>query len=102
MDYWGVSSKKIALIFNEKNIKSNECIISNRNRGIEDFIGSKDVCFLPFQSLHKKNKRPFYVALMERSTKKGLPNNCDKVHTEEIQMNFSKEKLVMAKIFKCN
>jgi hypothetical protein len=40
--------------------------------------------------------------LMERSTKKGLPNNCDKIHSEEIQMNFSKENLVMAKIFKCN
>ena len=102
LDYWGVSSKKIALIFNEKNMKSNECIISNRNRGIEDFIINEDVCFLPFQSLHKKNIRPFYVALMERSTKKGLPNNCERIHSEEIKMNFSRESLVLAKVFKCN
>ena len=102
LDYWGVSSKKLALIFNKKNMKPNECIISNRNRGIEDFIASKDVCFLSFQNLHKKNIRPFYVALMERSTKKGLPNNCDRIHSEEIKMNFSRESLVMAKVFKCN
>ena len=102
LDYWGVSSKKIAYFFNFKNIKSNECIISNRNRGIKDFIENKDICFLPFQDLHKKNTRPFYVALSERSTNKGLPNNCKNIHNERIQINFSKESLIMAKIFKCD
>ena len=53
LDYWGVSSKKIEYFFNIKNIKSNECIISNRNRGIKDFIKNKDNCYLHFQELHK-------------------------------------------------
>ena len=102
LDYWGVSSKKIAYFFNIKNLKSNECIISNRNRGIKDFIKNKDICFLPFQDLHNKNTRPFYVALMERGTNKGLPNNCKNIHNEKININFSNEILIMAKVFKCD
>ena len=102
LDYWGVSSKEIANFFNIKNIKSNECIISNRNRGIKDFIQNKDNCFLPFQDLHKKNARPFYVALMERGINKGLPNNCKNIHNEKININFSKESLIMARVFKCD
>ena len=102
LDYWGVSSKEIAYFFNAQNIKSNECIISNRNRGIKDFLKNKYNCFLPFQDLHKKNNRPFYVALMERGINKGLPNNCENIHNEQITINFSREKLIMAKVFKCN
>ena len=78
------------------------CIISNRNRGIKDFIINKKQCFIPFSNLHKKNTRPFYVALMERGTNKGLPNNCINVHNEKINLNFSKENLIMAKVFKCD
>ncbi len=102
LDYWGVSSKEIAFFFNSKNMKLNECIISNRNRGIKDFVKNKDICFLPFQELHKKNTRPFYVALMERATKKGIPNKCENIHNEKVNINFSKESLIMAKVFKCD
>ena len=101
LDYWGVSTKEIATIFNKKELKKNECVISNRNRGIEDFI-NQEVCFLPFQNLHQNNKRPFYVALVERGTQKGIPNNCMNIHNEEISINFSKENLILAKVFKCN
>ena len=33
---------------------------------------------------------------------KGVPNNCEKIYDENFKMNFSKEKLVVAKIFKCS
>ena len=102
LDYWGVSSKKIAFFLNKKNLDSDECVISNRNRGIKDFIENKNICFLPFNDLHKKNARPFYVALMERGTNKGLPNNCKNIHNEKININFSRENLIMAKVFKCD
>tara|TARA_X000001036_G_scaffold411320_1_gene423947 strand:- start:1430 stop:3010 length:1581 start_codon:yes stop_codon:yes gene_type:complete len=102
LDYWGVSSKKIALFLNKKNLKSGECIISNRNNGIRGYIKNKDLCLLPFEDLHKKNVRPFYVALMERFTDKGLPNNCQNIYNEKININFSKENLIMAKVFKCD
>ena len=65
-------------------------------------IQNKDNCFLPFQDLHKKNARPFYVALMERGINKGLPNNCKNIHNEKININFSKESLIMARVFKCD
>ena len=102
LDYWGVSSKKVAYFFNEKDLNSTECIISNRNNGIKDFIINKNICFKSFDNLHKINKRPFYVALMERATKKGLPNNCTNIHNEKTKINFSNEYLIMAKVYKCD
>ena len=84
------------------NLDQETCIISNRNNGIEAFTKDSNICFLPFNNLHANNKRPFYVVLMERSTNKGLPNNCNNIHNEKININLSKENLIMAKIFKCD
>ena len=68
-----------------------------------NFIGRKPEKFLiNFSKLHDKNKRPFYVALMERGVNKGVPNNCNLVFEEQIKLNFSKEKLTLAKVYKCN
>ena len=39
LDYWGVSTKEISNYFTKNENLSNECIISNRNRGIKDFGG---------------------------------------------------------------
>ncbi len=102
LDYWGVSSKNVARFFNKMNLDQETCIISNRNNGIEAFTKDSNICFLPFNNLHANNKRPFYVVLMERSTNKGLPNNCNNIHNEKININLSKENLIMAKIFKCD
>lgn len=102
LDYWGVSSKKIASFINQENIDENICIISIRDNGIKDFVENKKACFLPFSKLHQKNKRPFYVALTERSIKKGVPNNCTNIYNEKINLNFSRENLIMAKVFKCD
>ncbi len=102
LDYWGVSSKKIAKFLNKQNLNSNNCIIANRTDGIKSFIKNKNNCFLPIQSLHKKNARPFYIALIERGVGKGVPNNCDNIYVEKINMNFSKEDLILAKVYKCN
>ncbi len=102
LDYWGVSTKNIAKFFNKKNLDSDNCIISNRNKAIESFVNKKNICFKPFSNLHLKNKRPFYVVLMERNTNKGLPNNCINIHNEQVRINFSRENLVMAKVFKCD
>jgi hypothetical protein len=62
----------------------------------------KDLCFINFNELHKKNLRPFYVILIERTLKKGIPNKCYEVHTENIKMNFSEERIDLAKIYKCD
>jgi hypothetical protein len=100
-DYWGVSTRNISNYINSKNIKSNECVISSRNEAIKIFT-KKDLCFVNFKELHKKNLRPFYVVLIERTLKKGIPNNCSEVHTENIKMNFTNEKIDLAKVYKCN
>ena len=65
-------------------------------------VHDDNFCFLSFDKLHANNIRPFYVILMERSTNKGLPNNCTNIHNEKININFSRENLIMAKIFKCS
>ena len=102
LDYWGVSTKKIAEFLNEEKIDEKSCIISNRNNGIEYFIKNQNTCFKKFDQLHKKNIRPFYVAFTERFTKKGTPNNCTLVYEEKVKINFTKENLILAKVFKCD
>lgn len=100
LDYWGASTKNISNYF-KSNVKNNACIITNRNDAINKLIpGVK--CLVDFKKLHNKNQRPFYVALMERGVNKGTPTNCELVFKEEKSLNFSKEKVVLAKVFKCN
>ncbi len=99
-DYWGLSTRRISNYFNENSL-GNECIISNRNKSIEEFVENKNACFLNFRKLHQNNKRPFYVVLVERALRKGLPNNCKNIHNEIININFSKQDIIVAKIFKC-
>ncbi len=101
LDYWGVSTKKIANFLNSEKLDEATCVISNRNNGIEYFMRNQENCFKNFKNLHKKNKRPFYVALSERSINKGIPNNCNLVFEDQLKINFSKENLVLAKVFKC-
>ena len=101
LDYWGVSTKNIANFIRSKNIQSGECIISNRNDGIKIFL-KNNIFYKKLNELHKKNLRPFYVALVERGLKKGLPNNCTNIHNESFKINFSDEKIIVAKVFKCD
>ena len=85
-----------------ENLNRDTCIISTRNDGIKYFLKQQDICFKPFKDLHKKNKRPFYVALIERTINKGLPNNCNLRQSYSTKINFSKEDIVVAKIFECS
>ncbi len=101
LDYWGVSTKKISNFLNKENLDRKSCIISNRNEGLKVFTIDKNRCFKSFTELHKNNERPFYVALLERGLNKGVPNKCDNIHNEKISINFSKEKLTLAKIYVC-
>ena len=101
-DYWGVSTKKVAQYFNENKLSNKVCLISNRNNGIKYFLNQQNTCLKPLSDLYKKNKRPFYVALTERSLKKGTPNKCDLINEQSININFSNEKILLAKIYKCN
>ncbi len=100
LDYWGVSTKKISNYLKSNNL-DNDCMITNRNDAIDTLIPG-DKCLIDFKKLHDKNQRPFYVALMERGLNKGTPINCDLIYKEEISINFSSEKIVLAKVFKCN
>ena len=100
-DYWGVSTRKVADYFNKNNLNNNGCIISNRSDGIKYFLKEQNRCFKSFSDLHKKNVRPFYVVLTERALNKGVPNNCQIIHEEQIKINFSQEKVSLAKVFKC-
>ena len=100
LDYWGASTKNISK-FLKSNIKNNSCMITIRNDASNTLIPG-DKCLIDFKNLHDKNKRPFYVALMERGVNKGTPTNCDLIFKEEKNINFSKEKVVLAKVFKCN
>jgi len=101
-DYWGASTKNIANVLNNNVNNKDACIISNRNDGINYFIKDNNKCFKPFNDLYKKNERPFYIALTERSLRKGSPNNCKLFHEEKIKINLSQENIVLAKILECN
>ena len=101
LDYWGASSRNIAEFFNEKKINKSNCIISNSNDALKPFL-SKNQCFNQFKTLHKSKERPFYVALIGRALDKGVPNGCKIIHEETRYLNFSKEKLFLARIFRCD
>ena len=101
LDYWGASSRNIAEFFNEKKINKSNCIISNNNDALKPFL-SKNQCFNQFKTLHKSKERPFYVALIGRALDKGVPNGCKIIHEETRYLNFSKEKLFLARIFRCD
>ena len=102
LDYWGASTKRVSDYLIKKNINDNVCIFSNRNDAIKAFNYDKNLCLKSLSELHKKNKRPFYVFLGERALKKGVPNNCKIAYSEQTNLNFSKEKLVLANIFLCD
>tara|TARA_E500000178_G_scaffold175633_1_gene174568 strand:+ start:341 stop:1918 length:1578 start_codon:yes stop_codon:yes gene_type:complete len=101
LDYWGSSTKNLSYYFKYNLHNKDECIISNRNHGIKTLLNKENVCFINFRDLHKKNNRPFYIALTERALKKGIPNNCENIFNEYFTMNFSREKIVVAKIYRC-
>ncbi len=101
LDYWGVSTKEVAN-FMDSLENNNECIISNRDNGIKFFLKNQQTCFIPFNNLHKKNKRPFYVIMTERFLKKGVPNRCNLIYSEKKKLNFSNENLNLAKIYRCD
>jgi GTP-sensing pleiotropic transcriptional regulator CodY len=104
LDYWGASTKNVAKFLYKEKLDKNSCIISNRNEALGYFLkkSRNHNCFISFRNLDKKNPRPFYVALMERKLNKGVPNKCAKIYEEKIQLNLSKEKIVLAKVFKCD
>ena len=101
LDYWGVSTKNIALFLNKEKNNKKACVISNRNNGIKYYTIDQNRCFKEFNKLHKKNEKPFYVALTERALRKGVPNGCKIINKEKIRINFSKEEIVLAKLYKC-
>ena len=100
-DYWGLASREISKYFNKKKDFKTKCIISNRNKAIESFLYTKNSCFINFRNLHNNNERPFYVVLAERALNKGVPNNCKKIYDEKFNMNFSRENVIVAKIYEC-
>ena len=102
LDYWGVSTKRVSDYFAEQNINKNICILSNRNDAIKAFNYNKNLCLKSLSELHKKNERPFYVFLGERALTKGLPNNCTIAYSEQTNLNFSKEKIILANVFLCD
>ena len=102
LDYWGASTRNVSDFFKNEKIDKTNCIISNRNEGLKYFLNNNfHKCFIDFKKLDKKNQRPFYVALLERKINKGLPNRCKEIYAESINLNFSKEKIVLAKIYEC-
>ena len=101
LDYWGASTMNVSK-FLKKDLKStNNCVISNRNQSIKS-LAPNIKCLIDFDKLHEKNNRPFYVVLLERNLNKGTPNNCILVMVEQRKLNFSSEKLNLAKVFKCD
>ena len=101
LDYWGVSTKEVANYIESIDYR-NSCLISNRNNGIKFFLKNQNTCVKSISELHKNNKRPFIIAMTERFIKKGVPNGCVLVHSETKKLNFSKENLILAKIYKCD
>ena len=101
LDYWGASTRKLADVIIDNNLIDEACLISNRNDAFDLLINQKK-CLISFKNLYKKNKRPFYVALLEKGVNKGTPNNCNLIFKEETKINFSNEKLVLAKLYRCD
>ena len=87
--------KNVASFKTETNATSSAVIPNNTTKAdTNTSLTAKD-------NIDKSNARPFYVALMERKLKKGTPNNCNLLYEESRYVNFSNEKVVLAKIFKC-
>ena len=103
LDYWGVSTKRVGKFLKNEISDNKICTISNRNDGISYYTNFNfNNCFIQFSELDKKQVRPFYVALLERKLNKGTPNGCKRIYEEKIKLNFSKEELILAKVFRCN
>ena len=61
LDYWGVSTRKIAYYFNSlEDVQG--CIISNRNEGIKAFLNKK-ICFL-----HPKSTSGVLIEICQKKT----------------------------------
>lgn len=101
-DYWGISTKLVANYFNKEKIGKKDCIISNRIDGISYFLNNENTCLKTLYEMHKKNNRPFYVALTERALNKGTPNKCDLVKVVSTKINFGTENISLATIYKCS
>ncbi len=101
LDYWSASSKRMSDYIKKKNIYNEACIITNRNEEI-NLLVPNNTCLINFSKLHSENKRPFYVALMGRGVNKGTPNNCNLIFQDVKNLNFSNEKLILAKLYQCN
>ncbi len=101
LDYWGASTKKVASVINQNRLNVEACLITNRNDALELLLPG-DKCLIEFKNLHQKQTKPFYVALFERGINKGVPNNCRLFFEEKKRVNFSNEKLTLAKIYKCD
>lgn len=101
LDYWGVASKPTAEFIKKNSKNSNECIVTIRPNGIKPFV-NQNHCILEFNNLHNKVERPFYVSFTERTLNKSTPNNCKLIFKETKSVNFSKEKLIMAKVYRCD
>ena len=98
LDYWGASTKRVGKFLKNEITDNKICIISNRNDGISYYTDiNLNNCFIPFSELDKKQSRPFYVALLERKLNKGIPNGCEKVYEEKLNLISQKRNLYLRK-----
>lgn len=105
VDYWGISNKKLQKhIINMKQTKkiSNDiCIFGDGYTSA--FLEKKGfVCFKSYSEIDAPKARPFVAYQNLRNLKRNSPNNCELMHEEKYSYSFSRQKIIVGKVWYCN
>ena len=105
IDYLGISNKnlqkKILNYSKKNNIKSDVCIYGNKYAPafLEKFSFS---CFQSYSELDAAKIRPFFAYQNVRNMKRSDPKDCDLILKEHYNYTFSKQKIVVGKLWYCD
>lgn len=105
VDYWGISNKNLQKhIINmkqTKKISNDTCIFGDGYTSA--FLEKKGyVCFKSYSEIDAPKPRPFVAYQNLRNLKRNSPNNCELMHEEKYSYSFSKQKIIVGKVWYCN
>ena len=105
IDYLGISNKNIQneiLVYSKKNnIDKDICIYGNTYAPafLEKFYFS---CFKSYSGLDAEKIRPFFAYQNVRNLKRSDPKDCSLIHSEYYNYTFSRQKIIVGKLWFCN
>tara|TARA_Y100000816_G_scaffold279016_1_gene250813 strand:- start:1709 stop:3289 length:1581 start_codon:yes stop_codon:yes gene_type:complete len=105
VDYWGISGKNLNLEIKDhrkqKNLKKNICIYGgNYSKVFLEKYGFE--CFKSYSELDAAKDRPFYVIKNVRNMRRSNPKDCNVIHRETYEYNFSDKKVLAGSAWYCD